>query len=49
MIAIARAIDMDCRILVLDEPTSSLDEDEVQKLFNLMRDSSSRGVWASSS
>jgi monosaccharide-transporting ATPase len=44
MIAIARAIDMDCRILVLDEPTSSLDEDEVQKLFNLMRELKSRGV-----
>ncbi len=37
MIAIARAVDMDCRILILDEPTSSLDEDEVQKLFELMR------------
>jgi len=44
MIAIARAIDMDCRILVLDEPTSSLDEDEVQKLFTLMRELKSRGV-----
>ena len=44
MIAIARAIDMNCRILVLDEPTSSLDEDEVRKLFNLMRELKSRGV-----
>jgi len=44
MIAIARAIDMDCRILVLDEPTSSLDEDEVQKLFALMRELKSRSV-----
>ena len=44
MIAIARAIDMDCKILVQDEPTSSLDEDEVQKLFNLMRELKSRGV-----
>jgi galactofuranose transport system ATP-binding protein len=44
MIAIARAIDMDCRILVLDEPTSSLDEDEVGKLFALMRELKSRGV-----
>ena len=44
MIAIARAIDMDCKILVLDEPTSSLDEDEVQKLFALMRELKSRGV-----
>ena len=44
MIAIARAIDMDCKILILDEPTSSLDEDEVQKLFSLMRKLKSRGV-----
>ena len=44
MIAIARAIDMDCRILILDEPTSSLDEDEVRKLFTLMRQLKSRGV-----
>lgn len=44
MIAIARAIDMDCKILVLDEPTSSLDADEVQKLFDLMRELKSRGV-----
>ena len=44
MIAIARAIDMDCKILILDEPTSSLDEDEVQKLFSLMRELKSRGV-----
>lgn len=44
MIAIARAIDMDCKILVLDEPTSSLDEDEVIKLFELMRELKSRGV-----
>jgi simple sugar transport system ATP-binding protein len=44
MIAIARAIDMECKILVLDEPTSSLDEDEVKKLFELMRELKSRGV-----
>ncbi len=44
MIAIARAIDMDCKILILDEPTSSLDEDEVRKLFSLMRELKSRGV-----
>jgi simple sugar transport system ATP-binding protein len=44
MIAIARAVDMDCKILILDEPTSSLDEDEVQKLFALMRELKERGV-----
>lgn len=44
MIAIARAIDMECKILVLDEPTSSLDTDEVHTLFELMRELKSRGV-----
>ncbi|MGN1478811.1 MAG: sugar ABC transporter ATP-binding protein [Acutalibacteraceae bacterium] len=37
MIAIARAVDMDCKVLILDEPTSSLDDEEVAKLFTLMR------------
>ena len=44
MIAIARAVDMDCKVLILDEPTSSLDEQEVEKLFKLMRDLRSKGV-----
>lgn len=44
MVAIARAVDMDCKVLILDEPTSSLDDNEVQKLFKLMRDLKNRGV-----
>ena len=44
MVAIARAVDMECKVLILDEPTSSLDDQEVQKLFKLMRDLKSRGV-----
>ena len=44
MVAIARAVDMDCKVLILDEPTSSLDEQEVEKLFGLMRDLISLGV-----
>ena len=44
MVAIARAVDMNCKVLILDEPTSSLDEKEVQMLFSLMRDLRSRGV-----
>jgi len=44
MVAIARAVDMDCKVLILDEPTSSLDEQEAEKLFGLMRDLKARGV-----
>ncbi len=44
MVAIARAVDMDCKVLILDEPTSSLDDKEVEMLFTLMRDLKSRGV-----
>ena len=44
MVAIARAVDMECKVLILDEPTSSLDEQEVQKLFGLMRDLKAKGV-----
>ena len=44
MVAIARAVDMDCKVLILDEPTSSLDEQEVAKLFRLMRDLRAKGV-----
>ena len=44
MVAIARAVDMDCKVLILDEPTSSLDDQEVAKLFALMRELKGRGV-----
>lgn len=44
MVAIARAVDMDCKVLILDEPTSSLDSKEVEMLFSLMRDLKARGV-----
>ncbi len=44
MIAIARAVDMNCRVLILDEPTSSLDDDEVEKLFVLMNRLKAQGV-----
>ena len=44
MVAIARAVDTDCKVLILDEPTSSLDDKEVEMLFRLMRDLKSRGV-----
>jgi monosaccharide-transporting ATPase len=37
MVAIARAISIEVKILVMDEPTSSLDEKEVNLLFNVIR------------
>ena len=36
MIAIARAVDISSGVLVLDEPTSSLDSNEVKELFKVM-------------
>ena len=44
MVAIARAVDMNCKVLILDEPTSSLDENEVEMLFDLMRELRDKGV-----
>lgn len=44
LIAIARAIDVDARVLVLDEPTSSLDADEVAELFRVIRTLKEDGV-----
>jgi simple sugar transport system ATP-binding protein len=37
MVAIARALQISARILILDEPTSSLDADETEMLFSVMR------------
>ena len=35
---------MKCQVLILDEPTSSLDDEEVEKLFVLMRKLKDQGV-----
>jgi len=37
MVAIARALDVSAKVLVLDEPTSSLDAAEVAQLFGVVR------------
>jgi ABC-type sugar transport system ATPase subunit len=44
MVEIARAISLDTRILILDEPTSSLTEDEVRELFATIRELARHGV-----
>lgn len=44
MVAIARAVDISAKVLVLDEPTSSLSAVEVQELFKIMRMLKERGI-----
>lgn len=44
MVSIARAVDVDAKVLILDEPTSSLDNDEVKRLFDVMRDLKAHGI-----
>ena len=44
MVAIARALSVSAKVLILDEPTSSLDEDEVQRLFAAIRRLKSQGM-----
>ncbi|MFY1576353.1 sugar ABC transporter ATP-binding protein [Verrucosispora sp. WMMD703] len=44
MVAIARAIDVQARVLILDEPTSSLDAGEVAQLFRIMRQLRDEGI-----
>lgn len=44
LVAIARAIDRQAKVLVLDEPTSSLDQDECERLFSLMRQLRDQGM-----
>src|SRR2546423_2445112 len=42
--AIARAVDLSARVLILDEPTASLDRHEVEILFEVMRKLAARGI-----
>jgi galactofuranose transport system ATP-binding protein len=44
MVAIARALDISAKLLILDEPTSSLDRTEVEELFKKMRILRERGL-----
>ena len=48
MVEIARALSMDPRVIIMDEPTSALSEAEVETLFAIVRELRDQG-WASSS
>ncbi|MFN8379532.1 MAG: sugar ABC transporter ATP-binding protein [Anaerolineae bacterium] len=44
IIAIVRGVDMSAKVLILDEPTSSLDRHEVETLFSVIRSLKQRGI-----
>ena len=43
MVAIARAVSINAKLVIMDEPTSSLDTHEVQVLFRIIRQLKSKG------
>ena len=44
IVAIARAVELSGKVLVLDEPTASLDANEVEKMFDVVRRLKQRGL-----
>jgi ribose transport system ATP-binding protein len=44
LVEIAKALTLDCQILILDEPTAALTEREAQVLFGIMRSLAARGI-----
>ncbi len=44
LVAIARAVDLSAKVLILDEPTASLDAHEVKMLFGTLRRLKARGI-----
>ncbi len=44
MVEIVKAISFNCKILVMDEPTSSISDREVKALFDIMRNLTAQGV-----
>lgn len=44
MVEIAKAVSYDAKLIVLDEPTSSLTENEIKKLFSIVSDLRNKGV-----
>ncbi len=44
LVEIAKAVSANCKVLILDEPTSSLTDNEVEALFRIVEDLKSKGV-----
>lgn len=44
IIEIAKSVSLNCKLLILDEPTSSLTEKETARLFDLVKELSGRGI-----
>ncbi|MCG7505986.1 sugar ABC transporter ATP-binding protein [Mesorhizobium retamae] len=44
LVEIAKALTLDCKVLILDEPTAALTETEAQRLFSIVRDLKVRGI-----
>jgi len=44
IVAIARAVELSGKVLILDEPTASLDRNEVDRLFEIIRDLKAQGL-----
>ncbi|MBX9454611.1 MAG: sugar ABC transporter ATP-binding protein [Rhizobium sp.] len=44
LVEIAKALTLDCRVLIFDEPTAALTETEAQILFGIIRDLKAQGI-----
>lgn len=44
LVEIAKALTLDCEVLILDEPTAALTESESRALFKIMQDLKARGI-----
>ncbi|UWU17378.1 sugar ABC transporter ATP-binding protein (plasmid) [Rhizobium sullae] len=44
LVEIAKALTLDCRVLILDEPTAALTETEARQLFAIIRDLKANGI-----
>lgn len=44
IVEIAKSVSLDCKFLILDEPTSSLTDKETSKLFEIVKDLSRQGI-----